>query len=145
MRCRPRGATFLLSSRRCNVAARSRRPLAIRPHRVPRDLTLVTPGYDIADWRSRIPLLAHAIPMNNCSQAPQTDATRAAADAYLDSWGRDGMDWDAWVAEVERARQSFARLINAHVDEVAVTSSVSQAVSALASGLQFDPPRNRVL
>jgi selenocysteine lyase/cysteine desulfurase len=83
--------------------------------------------------------------MNNCSQAPQTDATRAAADAYLDSWGRDGMDWDAWVAEVERARQSFARLINAHVDEVAVTSSVSQAVSALASGLQFDPPRNRVL
>jgi len=83
--------------------------------------------------------------MNNCSQAPQTDATRAAADAYLDSWGRDGMDWDAWVAEVELARQSFARLINAHVDEVAVTSSVSHAVSALASALSFDGERPRVL
>ena len=145
MRSRPRGATFLLSSRRCNVAARSRRPFAIRPHRVPRDLTLVTPGYDIADWRSRIPLLAHAIPMNNCSQAPQTEATRAAADAYLESWARDGMDWDAWVTEVERARESFARLINADVDEIAVTSSVSHAASALASALTFDGARHRVL
>jgi selenocysteine lyase/cysteine desulfurase len=83
--------------------------------------------------------------MNNCSQAPQTDATRAAADAYLESWARDGMDWDAWVAEVELARQSFARLINADVDEVAVTSSVSHAVSAVASALSFDGQRRRVL
>lgn len=83
--------------------------------------------------------------MNNCSQAPQTDATRAAAEAYLESWARDGMDWDAWVAEVERARESFARLINADVDEVAVTSSVSQAASAFASALSFDGDRPRIL
>jgi len=83
--------------------------------------------------------------MNNCSQAPQTDATQAAVDAYLRSWAREGMDWDAWMAEVERARQSFARLINADMDEVAVTSSVSQAASALASALSFDGDRRRVL
>ena len=76
--------------------------------------------------------------MNNCSQAPQTDATLAAAHAFLESWGRDGMDWEAWVDEVERARTSFARLINAEPDEVAVTSSVSHAASALASALHFD-------
>src|SRR5918993_651404 len=102
------------------------------PH-VVHDATPQAPGYDLARWRSRIPLLAHAIPMNNCSQAPQIDATRAAADAYLDSWARDGMDWDAWMTEVERARMSFARLINADADEVAVTSSVSHAASAFAS------------
>src|SRR5699024_6684690 len=60
------------------------------------------------------------------------------------SWGRDGMDWEGWVAEVERGRESFARLINADVDEIAVTSSVSQAVSALASALYFGTSRNRV-
>jgi selenocysteine lyase/cysteine desulfurase len=109
------------------------------------DVTAARPAYDIARWRARIPLLAHAIPMNNCSQAPQTDATRAAATAYLDSWGRDGMDWEGWVTEVERGRESFARLINADVDEIAVTSSVSQAVSALASALDFGSPRNRVV
>jgi selenocysteine lyase/cysteine desulfurase len=108
-------------------------------------VTSPVPPYDIARWRARIPLLARAIPMNNCSQAPQTDATRAAADAYLDSWARDGMDWDAWVAEVELARRSFARLINADDDEVAVTSSVSQAASAFASALSFSGDRDRVL
>ena len=108
-------------------------------------MTLQSPPYDITAWRARIPILEHAIPMNNCSQAPQTDATRAAVDAYLRSWARDGMDWDAWMAEVERARQSFARLINADVDEVAVTSSVSHAASALASALSFDGDRRRVL
>ena len=108
-------------------------------------MTLPSPPYDIAAWRARIPILEHAIPMNNCSQAPQSDATQAAVDAYLRSWAREGMDWDAWMAEVERARQSFARLINADMDEVAVTSSVSQAASALASALSFDGNRRRVL
>jgi selenocysteine lyase/cysteine desulfurase len=83
--------------------------------------------------------------MNNCSQAPQTDATRRAAETYLESWRRDGMDWEAWMAEVESARASFARLINADIDEVSVTSSVSHAVSALASALTFDGARRAVL
>ena len=109
------------------------------------DSSLPTPPYDLVAWRARIPLLTHAIPMNNCSQAPQCEATRLAAEAYLESWGRDGMDWDAWMAEIERARSSFARLINADVDEVAVTSSVSHAVSAFASALDFNGPRRRVL
>ncbi|HUQ81957.1 MAG TPA: aminotransferase class V-fold PLP-dependent enzyme [Gemmatimonadaceae bacterium] len=112
---------------------------------MPSHVTLASPSYDIDGWRSRIPILAHAIPMNNCSQAPQSEPTREAADAYLESWARDGMDWDTWVTEVERARASFARLINADVDEVAVTSSVSHAVSALASALRFDGARNRVV
>ena len=104
-----------------------------------------TPPYDLGAWRAQIPLLAHAIPMNNCSQAPQCNATRLAAEAYLESWGRDGMDWDTWIAEIERARESFARLINAEVDEVAVTTSVSHAVSALASALDLSGTRRRVL
>jgi hypothetical protein len=35
------------------------------------------------------------------------------------------MDWDAWVEEVQLAKQEFARLINASPDEIAVFSSVS--------------------
>ena len=61
------------------------------------------PGYDLAAWRTRIPLLATHIPMNNCSQAPQTAATRAAAERYLESWNESGMDWDSWMEEVQLA------------------------------------------
>src|SRR3954469_2870080 len=95
-------------------------------------------GYDVSAWRARIPLPHATIPMNNCSQAPQTDRTRAAAESYLDSWNRAGMDWDAWMEETHLAKAEFAKLINASVDEIAVFASVSQATSAVASAIDFD-------
>ncbi len=95
------------------------------------------PPWNLADLRRGIPLLETAIPMNHCSQAPQTRAARAAAERYLESWNRDGMDWDAWMAEVEAARATFARLIGADADEVAVFSSVSHATAAVASCLDL--------
>lgn len=55
------------------------------------------------------------------------------------------MDWDAWVDEVQLAKQEFARLVNATADEIAVFSSVSQATSAVASAIDFTGPRNRVI
>jgi selenocysteine lyase/cysteine desulfurase len=106
---------------------------------------VAAPGYDIAAWRARIPLLKSLVPMNNCSQAPQMDLTRAAAEKYLDSWNRSGMDWDAWMDEVHLAKQEFASLINASIDEIAVFTSVSEATSAVASALDFTGDRRTVV
>ena len=103
------------------------------------------PGYDLSAWRARIPLLATHVPMNHCSQAPQTDATRAAAERYLESWNRQGMDWDGWMDEVRLAKRAFAALINASVDEIAVFSSVSEATSAVASALDFTAGRRTIV
>jgi selenocysteine lyase/cysteine desulfurase len=103
------------------------------------------PAYDIDAWRRTIPILASLIPMNNCSQAPQTSVTRAAAERYLESWNEDGMDWDAWVGEAQLAKQEFARLINASADEIAMVSCVSEAVSAVASAIDFSAGRDRVV
>lgn len=103
------------------------------------------PDYDLDAWRKRIPLLASFIPMNNCSQAPQTDVTRAAAERYLDSWNGAGMDWDGWLEEVSLAKRAFATLVNASVDEIAVFSSVSEATSAVASALDFTGRRRKVV
>ncbi|HEV8411743.1 MAG TPA: aminotransferase class V-fold PLP-dependent enzyme, partial [Gemmatimonadaceae bacterium] len=105
----------------------------------------INPAYDLEGWRRRIPLFDSCIPMNNCSQAPQTDATRAAAERYLYSWNRSGMDWDAWMAEVALAKAEFARLIGASATDIAVFSSVSEAASAVASALDFAGPRKRVV
>ena len=103
------------------------------------------PGYDIEAWRRRIPLLASCIPMNNCSQAPQTDMTRAAAERYLDSWNTSGMDWDAWMAEVAAAKAEFAALIGATPADIAVFSSVSEATSAVASALDLSGKRRKLV
>ena len=53
--------------RRASSPRKSSTPTDVHP-------SIAAPDYDIAPWRARIPLLASLIPMNNCSQAPQTDA-----------------------------------------------------------------------
>ena len=108
-------------------------------------MTNTHPTYDLDACRRRIPLLASCIPMNNCSQAPQTDATRAAAERYLDSWNSSGMDWDAWMSEVSLAKAEFAKLIGATADDIAVFSSVSEAASAVASALPLQGRRTNIV
>jgi selenocysteine lyase/cysteine desulfurase len=83
--------------------------------------------------------------MNNCSQAPQVDSTRAAAERYLDSWNSAGMDWDAWMHEVQLAKAEFAELIGANAEDIAMFSSVSEATSAVASAIEFSGKRSTVL
>ncbi|MFV2007785.1 MAG: aminotransferase class V-fold PLP-dependent enzyme, partial [Longimicrobiales bacterium] len=104
-----------------------------------------TPSYDIDSWRSKIPLLQSTIPMNNCSHAPLLDGVREAAERYTASWNEDGMDWDAWVGEVEAARRSFAGLIDADPEDVAVCASVSQAVASIAGALDYSGSRKTVV
>ncbi len=93
--------------------------------------------FEPAPHRIEVPVLERVLPLSHCSQAPPNVRTLAAADAYLASWSEHVMDWDAWVGQVEIARSTFARLIGADPDEVAVGSSVSQLTSAFASALEF--------
>ena len=50
-----------------------------------------------------------------------------------------------WVERNEAARTAFARLVHAEPDDVAVTTSVSQGVSALVSALDLTGERNRIV
>jgi len=106
---------------------------------------LTHPAFDLDVVRRQIPLLASHVPMNACSQTPQSERTRAAAEAYLDSWGRDGMDWERWMGEVEAARAEFAGLVGADPADVAVATSVSQATASVSTGLDFTGRRCRVV
>src|SRR5689334_5834183 len=87
--------------------------------------------------RHRFPIFQQRVYINSCSQGALSDAVRAAYDAYLEDWDEKGAPWEYWVERQEAARASFAGLINAAPDEVAVTTSLSAGVAALASGLRF--------
>ncbi len=60
-------------------------------------------------------------------------------------WDENGAEWEFWVERNEAARSAFAGLLHATPDEVAVTTSVSQAVSAFVSALDFTGERNRIV
>ncbi len=95
--------------------------------------------------RHRFPIFERRIHFNSCSQGALSDSVRGAYERYLADWDEHGAPWDYWVDRQEAARRIIARLINADPDEVAVTTSVSAGVSALASGLPFDGTRSKVV
>jgi selenocysteine lyase/cysteine desulfurase len=95
--------------------------------------------------RSRFPIFRSKVYLNTCAQGALSDSVRDAYLRYLDDWDERGAPWEYWVERMEAARSSFAGLIGADSDEVAVTTSVSAGVSALASAFRFDGRRGTVV
>ncbi len=95
--------------------------------------------------RHRFPVFERRVYINSCSQGALSDSVRAAYDRYLADWDEHGAPWEYWVEQLEAVRGSIARLVNAGEDEIAVTTSVSAGVSALASGLRFGEGRDKVV
>jgi selenocysteine lyase/cysteine desulfurase len=91
----------------------------------------------VAACRSRFPIFERLTYVNSCSQGALSDAVRAAYDDYLTGWDERGAPWDYWVERSEAARASFADLVRAEPGDVAVTTSLSAGVSALASAIDF--------
>jgi selenocysteine lyase/cysteine desulfurase len=95
------------------------------------------PGLSVSNCRERFPIFEQRVYINSCSQGALSDAVRASYEQYLADWDEYGAPWEYWVERQEAARAAFAGLVNAEPDEVAVTTSLSAGVSALASGLRF--------
>ena len=75
--------------------------------------------------RGRFPIFESKVYVNSCSQGALSDAVRAAYERYLAGWDERGAPWDYWMEKQEEARASFAGLVGAATDEVAVTTSLS--------------------
>src|ERR671931_56225 len=88
--------------------------------------------------RHRFPIFEQRVYINSCSQGALSDAVRASYEQYLADWDEHGAPWEYWVERQETARAVFAALVNADPDEIAVTTSLSAGVSALARGLDVD-------
>ena len=95
--------------------------------------------------RAEFPIFEHAVYANSCSQGALANRVRAAAEEWLAGWDENGAEWEFWVERNEAARTAFARLLHAEPDDVAVTTSVSQGVSALVSALDLSGERNRIV
>lgn len=87
--------------------------------------------------REQFPILEHTTYLNSCSQGALSRSVADSYDRYLRDWDEKGSPWELWVELTEEARSEFARLIDVHPDEVAVTTSASAGVSALASCFDF--------
>lgn len=99
----------------------------------------------MAYLRDRFPIFKKKVYLNSCSQGALSEDVRDAYSQYLEDWDSKGSPWELWVERMEAARHAFAGLVNAEPDEVAVTTSVSQSISAIASAIDFRGERNKVV
>jgi selenocysteine lyase/cysteine desulfurase len=95
--------------------------------------------------RNHFPIFQKKVYLNSCSQGALSIEVKQAYETYLNDWDEKGSPWEVWVERGEAARQAFAGLVNADPNEVAVCTSVSAGVSALASALDFTGERNKVV
>jgi selenocysteine lyase/cysteine desulfurase len=97
---------------------------------------------DVLGLRAQFPVFRDKVFLNSCSQGALSGSVRAGMLEYLDSWDRLGSPWEQWTEHYERVRGEFARTIGAQPHEVAVLTSVSQGISAVATALDFkDRPK----
>ena len=100
---------------------------------------------DFAALRRRFPVLERKTYLNSGSYCALADSVRDAINAYMDDRLQVGANWDVWVTKNEAVRRAMAAVLRAAPDEIAVTASASAGLNALASALDFRPPRNKVV
>jgi selenocysteine lyase/cysteine desulfurase len=100
---------------------------------------------DFAKLRRDFPLLARKTYLNSGSYCALADSVRSAFETYLEERLTAGANWDLWVIKNESVRAGIARVLGAKPDEIAVTTSASAGINALASALDFSGRRNKVV
>jgi selenocysteine lyase/cysteine desulfurase len=95
--------------------------------------------------RDHFPIFEKKIFINSCSKGALSQEVKAAYQNYLNDWETFGSPWDIWVAKLEETRSEFASFVSAKTNEIALTTSVSAAVSALASALHFSDKRKNII
>ena len=88
--------------------------------------------------RRLFPILERARYVAACSQGPLCTRVEAAMDRFMESWRFRGNPWETeWIPSVARTAEKFARLVGAPPGSVGVNASVSAALGAILSALEF--------
>lgn len=87
----------------------------------------------VAEFRGHFPALTDTVHLASCSQGALSDAVATALLEFQFTIRAHGAPWDRWMVQVGRAREGFARLIGADVDEIAVVSTASEGAYHVAS------------
>jgi cysteine desulfurase/selenocysteine lyase len=98
----------------------------------------------VSEARQLFPGAEHSIYMNVGVRGLLSTVVREVVERYLDEHEQGEWDKQEMLATVERARESFARLINADADEIAITKNASEGLNAIATSLPWESGDNVV-
>jgi kynureninase len=96
---------------------------------------------DLSKWRDEFPVVNDRTYLISASLGPLSRRSRRLAEEHLDLWQRLGPEelwFDHGMPMLGRCREMFATLVGADPDETAIVPSVSTAMSAIATCLDFN-------
>jgi kynureninase len=103
----------------------------------------------LEDFRDEFPVLARKTYLISASLGPVSHRGRAHLDDYLDAWASKGAPDHVWFEDIFpqmlALKATFSALAGCDVDEVALTTNISIALSTVASALDLSGERNRIV
>jgi selenocysteine lyase/cysteine desulfurase len=100
---------------------------------------------DWAAMRERFPILERKTYLNSCAYGALSTDVIESFQAYVNDRLEKGTDWDYWVERHDAVRTAVAGFLGATENEIAVTASASAGINSVASSLQFDQGRKKVV
>ncbi|MHA7098039.1 aminotransferase class V-fold PLP-dependent enzyme [Priestia aryabhattai] len=98
-----------------------------------------------SSYRSFFPILSEYVHLASCSQGAIAQPVSRAIEDYHNSLLSSGTNWQQAILKLEATREKFAELINAEPDEIAILTSVSDVLSAVATCLPYHHTKNRIV
>jgi selenocysteine lyase/cysteine desulfurase len=95
--------------------------------------------------RSLFPVTQKYIYMNHSAVCPLSTRVQDAMNGLVNDVTQNGsVNYSDWLQTYEAARLSAARLVNARTHEIAFMRNTSEAISAVANGIEWHPGDNVV-
>lgn len=104
------------------------------------------PHPDLERWRSEFPILSTSTYLNSCSLGALSRRSMGYLGEYQALWNTLGAaSWyELWMGRIDELRMRVAGMWKAREEEVALSPSVSAALSSIASAVDYGK-RNRVV
>lgn len=104
------------------------------------------PHPELERWRSEFPILRSRTYLNSCSLGALSNRSMGYLGEYQALWNAMGASawYELWMGRIDGLLHHVAKMWNARRKEVALSPSVSGAVSSVASAIDYTK-RNRVV
>src|SRR5215210_5508908 len=105
------------------------------------------PHRDLLSYRAEFPILQNKTFMNTCSLGAVSQRSISGVQEFLRLWAEMGASawYELWVGKLAELRAAYGRVIGAGPERIALTPSISVAVSGVASALDHSARKKVVM
>jgi len=105
------------------------------------------PHRDLLSYRDEFPILQKKTFLNTCSLGALSQRSISGVQEFLQLWAEMGASawYELWVGKLAELRAAYGRVIGVGPERIALTPSISVAVSGVASALDHTTRRKVVM